>query len=39
MKHTLHPPPAADHTWYRALYTEHRSAFVNWADAANRTAR
>ena len=23
--------PATTHTWYRALYTEHRGAFVKWA--------
>ena len=31
MEPTLQPPPAADHTWYRALYTEHRGTFVKWA--------
>ena len=27
----LQPPPTADHAWYRALYAEHRNAFVRWA--------
>ncbi|MBL0125908.1 MAG: sigma-70 family RNA polymerase sigma factor [Flavobacteriales bacterium] len=31
MEHTLLPPKDAGHPWYRALYTEHRSAFVKWA--------
>ncbi len=33
----------ADHAWYRALYVEHRSAFVSWAmkhfDARDEEAR
>ncbi|MBX2982449.1 MAG: sigma-70 family RNA polymerase sigma factor [Flavobacteriales bacterium] len=33
----------ADHAWYRALYVEHRAAFVNWAvkhfDAREEEAR
>ena len=31
MEPTLQPPSTADHTWYRALYTEHHNAFVRWA--------
>jgi len=31
MEPTYLPPPAADYRCYRALYTEHRNAFVNWA--------
>ncbi len=31
MEPTLHIPSNSPHAWYRALYTEHRSAFVKWA--------
>ncbi len=31
MEHPLQTSQQEDHAWYRALYTEHRNAFVNWA--------
>ncbi|MCC6655358.1 MAG: hypothetical protein IT231_09360, partial [Flavobacteriales bacterium] len=32
MEHTLQAlTPGTSHAWYRALYTEHRGAFVQWA--------
>ena len=31
MEHTLQAAQQEDHDWYRALYAEHRNAFVKWA--------
>jgi RNA polymerase sigma-70 factor (ECF subfamily) len=31
MEHPLQAAQQEDHDWYRALYTEHRNAFVKWA--------
>ena len=31
MEPTLQPTAHTEHDWYRALYKEHRNAFVRWA--------